>query len=109
MYDKRTKDIGAHVLEAPITGGLEALKKGQMVVFTGGDEEVATAMKPLLDASVVVFCSSLTYLSIFSLKNIILTIVFKVQFICECNTYFVYFSNHIKKFSMLVKLAMQCY
>ncbi|KAG0716725.1 3-hydroxyisobutyrate dehydrogenase, mitochondrial [Chionoecetes opilio] len=42
---------GAHVLEAPITGGLEALKKGEMVVHVGGDEEVARAMHPILKAS----------------------------------------------------------
>lgn len=42
---------GGHVLEAPITGGLEALKKGQMVVHVGGDKQVADAMRPILDAS----------------------------------------------------------
>ena len=29
---------GAHLLECPITGGLEALKKGQMAVWVGGDK-----------------------------------------------------------------------
>ena len=40
---------GAHMLEAPITGGLEALKKGRMVVHVGGDEEVARAVNPILE------------------------------------------------------------
>ncbi|XP_076068881.1 2-hydroxy-3-oxopropionate reductase-like [Oratosquilla oratoria] len=42
---------GGHVLEAPITGGLEALKKGQMVAHIGGDKAVADAMMPILQAS----------------------------------------------------------
>jgi 3-hydroxyisobutyrate dehydrogenase-like beta-hydroxyacid dehydrogenase len=29
------------MLEAPITGGLEALKKGQMTVFMAGDKDLA--------------------------------------------------------------------
>ena len=35
----------AHVVEAPITGGLEALKKGQMTVFLAGDKEVAEQVR----------------------------------------------------------------
>ena len=31
----------AHVIEGPITGGLEALKKGQMTVFLAGDKDIA--------------------------------------------------------------------
>lgn len=37
------------MLEAPITGGLEALKKGRMVVHVGGDERVTQAVKPILE------------------------------------------------------------
>jgi len=40
---------GGRMLEAPITGGLEALKKGQMTVFMAGDEAVAEEYRPLLD------------------------------------------------------------
>merc|ERR1712080_583209 len=40
---------GGKMLEAPITGGLEALKKGQMTVFMAGDEAVAEEYRPLLD------------------------------------------------------------
>ena len=32
---------GAFMLEAPITGGLEALKKGQMTVFMAGEKDLA--------------------------------------------------------------------
>ena len=59
----------AHLLECPITGGLEALKKGQMAVWVGGDkggvtqwcavlsqlsrtsQEAYTKVKAVLDAS----------------------------------------------------------
>ena len=38
------------MLEAPITGGLEALKKGQMGVFLAGEKSVADEMFPLMEA-----------------------------------------------------------
>ncbi|XP_045618258.1 2-hydroxy-3-oxopropionate reductase [Procambarus clarkii] len=50
-YCEEALATGAHVLEAPITGGLEALKKGQMVVYLAGERSVAEAMKPILEAS----------------------------------------------------------
>ncbi|KAK8723834.1 hypothetical protein OTU49_011568 [Cherax quadricarinatus] len=50
-YSVEAQKAGAHVLEAPITGGLEALKKGQMVVHIGGEKTVSDAMEPLLKAS----------------------------------------------------------
>ena len=31
----------AYAIEAPVTGGLEALKKGQMTVFLAGDEKMS--------------------------------------------------------------------
>lgn len=52
-YSEAASKQGAHVLEAPITGGLEALKKGQMVVHVGGSREVAEAVNPILKPS---FC-----------------------------------------------------
>ncbi|XP_068210625.1 2-hydroxy-3-oxopropionate reductase-like [Palaemon carinicauda] len=50
-YSDKAKSQGSHVLEAPITGGLEALKQAQMVVHLGGDIAVASAMNPILEAS----------------------------------------------------------
>ena len=41
----------AHLLECPITGGLEALKKGQMAVWVGGSKEAYQDVKPILAAS----------------------------------------------------------
>jgi len=40
---------GGRMLEAPVTGGLEALKKGQMTVFLAGDKDLATEMQPMMD------------------------------------------------------------
>jgi len=40
---------GARMLEAPITGGLEALKKGQMTVFMAGEKPLADEMLPMLE------------------------------------------------------------
>merc|ERR1719376_726542 len=41
----------AHAIEAPVTGGLEALKKGQMTVLLAGDKEQVEKVKPLMKAS----------------------------------------------------------
>ena len=50
--------MGAKMMEAPITGGLESVKKGQvdhwytrhdMTVFLAGEEEVAREMRPLME------------------------------------------------------------
>ena len=38
-------------MECPITGGLEALKKGQMAVWVGGSKEAFQEVRPILDAS----------------------------------------------------------
>ena len=38
---------GAQMLEAPITGGLEALKKGQMSVFMAGEKDLAEMVNAL--------------------------------------------------------------
>ncbi len=36
---------GAHMLEAPITGGMDALKKGQMTVYMAGEKSLADQVK----------------------------------------------------------------
>lgn len=40
---------GGRMLEAPVTGGLEALKKGQMTVFLAGDKDIADEMMPMME------------------------------------------------------------
>ncbi|KAB7504348.1 2-(hydroxymethyl)glutarate dehydrogenase [Armadillidium nasatum] len=50
-FSKKAKSRGAHVLEAPITGGLLALQKGQMVVHIGGQKEISDSVRPILEAS----------------------------------------------------------
>jgi len=42
---------GARCLEAPITGGLEALSKGQMTVFMAGEQQLAEELRPMMKAS----------------------------------------------------------
>ena len=51
MFEEEASKKGAHILESPITGGLEALKKGQMAVWVAGDVEAYKKTKAILDAS----------------------------------------------------------
>ena len=39
-FNEEVSKKGAHFLEAPITGGLHALKKGQMAVWVAGDRDI---------------------------------------------------------------------
>ncbi|XP_076068895.1 2-hydroxy-3-oxopropionate reductase-like [Oratosquilla oratoria] len=50
-YDERVRAVGGHILEAPITGGMGPLTKGQMIVYLGGDKDVSDAMEPILKCS----------------------------------------------------------
>ena len=52
MPDERVEQVacvGSHLLEAPITGGMQALEKGQMTVFLAGEEGVARQMTPMME------------------------------------------------------------
>ena len=40
VFTEALTKIGGSLLEAPITGGLEALKKGQMAVWVAGDKVI---------------------------------------------------------------------
>jgi len=51
VFAEALSKSGGSLLEAPITGGLEALKKGQMAVWVAGDKESYRETKPILDAS----------------------------------------------------------
>ena len=51
MFTSELEKVGSSLLECPITGGLEALKQGQMAVWVGGAREAFTRVKPVLDAS----------------------------------------------------------
>merc|ERR1712107_363633 len=51
VFTEALTKIGGSLLEAPITGGLEALKKGQMAVWVAGDKAKYLDTKPILDAS----------------------------------------------------------
>lgn len=47
-FEELIAEKGGRMLEAPITGGMEALKKGQMTVFLAGDKPLADEMAPLM-------------------------------------------------------------
>ncbi|XP_043244183.1 2-hydroxy-3-oxopropionate reductase-like [Amphibalanus amphitrite] len=50
-YHKELKDKQVEMVEAPITGGLSALKTGTMVTYLGGDKAVVELVSPILSAS----------------------------------------------------------
>lgn len=50
-YMAEVEGKGGYMLESPITGGLDALRKGQMVAYVGGRKDVTDAMMPVLEAS----------------------------------------------------------
>jgi len=41
---------GVHMLDAPVSGGPRGAKSGKLAIWVGGDEEVFTRHKPVLDA-----------------------------------------------------------
>ena len=43
-FEKALGEKGAFLLEAPITGGLDALRKGQMAVWVAGDKATFKAV-----------------------------------------------------------------
>jgi 3-hydroxyisobutyrate dehydrogenase len=45
---------GGRMLEAPVTGGLEALRKGQMTVFLAGEKLLAEEYMPLMES---IYCN----------------------------------------------------
>jgi len=47
--NEQVKLKGGLMLEAPVTGGLEALKKGQMTVFVAGEDSLAKQVQPMLE------------------------------------------------------------
>merc|ERR1719402_1662082 len=51
VFTEELAKKGGELLECPITGGLEALKKGQMAVWVAGNKVAYETVKPVLDAS----------------------------------------------------------
>jgi len=47
-------EVGGKMLEAPVTGGLEALRKGQMTVFLAGEKPLADEYMPLMES---IYCN----------------------------------------------------
>ena len=93
QFNELVKDKKAHVLEAPITGGLEALKKGQMTVFMAGERDLAEQVISI-------------YLIIFLIYNHILSCFSYLKWYCILQYYFfsvasinegVFSDNHIHR------------
>lgn len=51
VFTSLLSEKGAELLECPITGGLDALKKGQMATWVAGNKDVYLEVKPILEAS----------------------------------------------------------
>jgi 3-hydroxyisobutyrate dehydrogenase len=46
----RLADVGAHFLDAPVSGGVEGAKNGKLSVMVGGDAQVLERARPVLEA-----------------------------------------------------------
>jgi len=47
---RQFKEKNAHMMDAPVSGGVKGAKTGKLAVMVGGDEAVFTRCKPVLDA-----------------------------------------------------------
>jgi 3-hydroxyisobutyrate dehydrogenase len=43
-------NVGAHVLDAPVSGGPRGARSGRLAIWVGGDREIYDQYKPVLDA-----------------------------------------------------------
>jgi 3-hydroxyisobutyrate dehydrogenase-like beta-hydroxyacid dehydrogenase len=48
MHDALSK-LGAAMLDAPVSGGIEAAKRGELTLLVGGDENALAAARPILE------------------------------------------------------------
>jgi len=46
----RVAELGAHMLDAPVSGSVITLEQGKLSVMVGGDEEVVERVRPVLEA-----------------------------------------------------------
>jgi len=46
----RVAELGAHMLDAPVSGSVITLEQGRLSVMVGGDEEVFARVRPVLEA-----------------------------------------------------------
>jgi 3-hydroxyisobutyrate dehydrogenase len=46
----RLKEVGAHFLDAPVSGGVEGAKNGKLSVMVGGDAAVLERARPVLES-----------------------------------------------------------
>lgn len=80
----RVKDLveakASHAIEAPLTGGMQILRKGKMVTLVGGDPEVLSRVEELiaLSAPRIVRCGTFGHASIIKIFSNILCAVHDV-------------------------------
>jgi len=76
-FNEQVVSKGAFAIEAPITGGLEALKKGQMTVLMAGDKDKVKEVKPLMTASfqTAIYCGEFGTATIPKVMSNMLTVV----------------------------------
>jgi 3-hydroxyisobutyrate dehydrogenase-like beta-hydroxyacid dehydrogenase len=46
----RVAELGAHMLDAPVSGSVITLEQGKLAVMVGGDEDVFDRVRPVLEA-----------------------------------------------------------
>jgi 3-hydroxyisobutyrate dehydrogenase-like beta-hydroxyacid dehydrogenase len=46
----RVSELGAHMLDAPVSGSVITLEQGKLAVMVGGDEDVFARVRPVLEA-----------------------------------------------------------
>ena len=47
---ERVSELGAHMLDAPVSGSVSTLEQGKLSVMVGGDADVFARVKPILEA-----------------------------------------------------------
>ena len=45
----KLREVGAHFIDAPVSGGVEGAKNGKLSVMVGGDADALTRVRPVLD------------------------------------------------------------
>lgn len=55
---RRLAEVGAHFLDAPVSGGVEGARSGQLVMMVGGEESVLESVRPVLET----MAKSVTYM-----------------------------------------------
>src|SRR6202034_1513336 len=50
LLAERVKEVGAHMIDAPVSGGVPRAKTGELAIMVGGDPAVIDSVLPVLSA-----------------------------------------------------------